>query len=58
MIRHYKLHARASADGQVVTGGTHGEPCCAASEEDFYKLALRLIAGSGLMAQSRPIWPR
>lgn len=44
VIRHYKLHARASADGQVVTEYPANRVALQA-REDFYKLALELIAG-------------
>jgi chromosome partitioning protein len=44
VIRHYKLHARASADGQVVTEyPTNGASLRA--REDFYRLALELNVG-------------
>jgi chromosome partitioning protein len=44
VIRHYKLHARASADGQVVTEyPTNGVSLRA--REDFYRLALELNVG-------------
>jgi chromosome partitioning protein len=44
VIRHYKLHARASADGQVVTEyPTNGASLRA--REDFYQLALELNVG-------------
>ena len=44
VIRHYKLHARASADGQVVTEyATNGVSLRA--REDFYRLALELNVG-------------
>jgi len=46
VIRHYKLHARASADGQVVTEyPTNGASLRA--REDFYQLALELQVGGG-----------
>ena len=44
VVRHYKLHARASADGQVVTEYPANRVALQA-REDFYKLALELIAG-------------
>jgi chromosome partitioning protein len=44
VIRHYKLHTRASADGQVVTEyATNGVSLRA--REDFYRLALELNIG-------------
>jgi chromosome partitioning protein len=44
VIRHYKLHTRASADGQVVTEyATNGVSLRA--REDFYRLALELNVG-------------
>ena len=46
MIRHYKLHARASADGQVVTEYPANRVALQA-REDFYKLALEIIATGG-----------
>lgn len=46
VVRHYKLHARASADGQVVTEYPMNRVALQA-REDFYKLALELIAGGG-----------
>ncbi len=44
VIRHYKLHARASADGLVVTEYPLNRVALQA-REDFYKLALELTAG-------------
>jgi chromosome partitioning protein len=44
VIRHYKLHARASADGQVVTEYPANRVALQA-REDFYKLALELNIG-------------
>lgn len=44
VIRHYKLHSRASADGQVVTEYPMNRVALQA-REDFYKLALELNAG-------------
>lgn len=44
VIRHYKLHARASADGQVVTEYPANRVALQA-REDFYKLALELSVG-------------
>lgn len=44
VVRHYKLHARASADGQVVTEYPMNRVALQA-REDFYKLALELNAG-------------
>ena len=45
VIRHYKLHSRASADGQVVTEYPANRVALQA-REDFYKFALELnIAG-------------
>lgn len=41
VIRHYKLHARASADGQVVTEYPLNRVALQA-REDFYKFALEL----------------
>ncbi len=49
VIRHYKLHARASADGQVVTEYPTNRVALQA-REDFYKLALeheRMRNGNG-----------
>lgn len=46
VIRHYKLHARASADGQVVTEYPANRVALQA-REDFYKLALEIIATGG-----------
>ena len=46
MIRHYKLHARASADGQVVTEYPLNRVALQA-REDFYKFALELNVGGG-----------
>jgi chromosome partitioning protein len=46
VIRHYKLHARASADGMVVTEYPLNRVALQA-REDFYKLALELNAGGG-----------
>lgn len=46
VIRHYKLHARASADGQVVTEYPLNRVALQA-REDFYKLALELNVGGG-----------
>jgi len=45
VIRHYKLHARASADGQVVTEYPVNRVALQA-REDFYKFALELNVGS------------
>jgi chromosome partitioning protein len=46
VVRHYKLHARASADGQVVTEyPTNGVSLRA--REDFYRLALELNVEGG-----------
>ena len=51
MIRHYKLHARASADGQVVTEYPTNRVALQA-REDFYKFALELnVGGRKLMAR-------
>ena len=44
VVRHYKLHARASADGLVVTEYPTNRVALQA-REDFYKLALELSAG-------------
>ena len=44
VIRHYKLHARASADGQVVTEYPMNRVALQA-REDFYRLALELSVG-------------
>jgi chromosome partitioning protein len=44
VIRHYKLHARASADGQVVTEYPLNRVSLQA-REDFYKFALEVNAG-------------
>jgi chromosome partitioning protein len=44
VIRHYKLHARASADGLVVTEYPLNRVALQA-REDFYKLALELNVG-------------
>jgi len=44
VIRHYKLHARASADGQVVTEYPLNRVALQA-REDFYKFALELNIG-------------
>jgi chromosome partitioning protein len=44
VIRRYKLHARASADGQVVTEYPSNRVALQA-REDFFKLALELSAG-------------
>ncbi len=46
VIRHYKLHARASADGQVVTEYPLNRVALQA-REDFYKFALELNIGAG-----------
>ena len=46
VIRHYKLHARASADGQVVTEYPLNRIALQA-REDFYKFALELNVGGG-----------
>jgi chromosome partitioning protein len=46
VIRHYKLHARASADGQVVTEYPLNRVALQA-REDFYKFALELNVGGG-----------
>ena len=46
VIRHYKLHARASADGQVVTEYPVNRVALQA-REDFYKFALELNIGGG-----------
>jgi chromosome partitioning protein len=46
VIRHYKLHARASADGLVVTEYPLNRVALQA-REDFYKLALELNIGGG-----------
>lgn len=46
VIRHYKLHARASADGQVVTEYPLNRTALQA-REDFYKFALELNIGGG-----------
>lgn len=46
VIRHYKLHARASADGQVVTEYPLNRVALQA-REDFYRLALELNIGGG-----------
>ena len=46
VIRHYKLHARASADGQVVTEYPTNRVALQA-REDFYKFALELNVGGG-----------
>jgi chromosome partitioning protein len=45
VIRHYKLHARASADGLVVTEYPLNRVALQA-REDFYKFALELNVGS------------
>jgi chromosome partitioning protein len=44
VIRHYKLHARASADGQLVTEYPANRVALQA-REDFYQLALELSVG-------------
>ena len=44
VIRHYKLHARASAEGQVVTEYPLNRVALQA-REDFYKFALELNVG-------------
>jgi chromosome partitioning protein len=46
VIRHYKLHARASADGLVVTEYPLNRTALHA-REDFYRLALELNIGGG-----------
>jgi chromosome partitioning protein len=46
VIRHYKLHARASADGQVVTEYPANRVALQA-REDFYRFALELNIGGG-----------
>jgi chromosome partitioning protein len=46
VIRHYKLHARASADGLVVTEYPTNRVALQA-REDFYKLALELSTAGG-----------
>jgi chromosome partitioning protein len=46
VIRHYKLHTRASADGLVVTEYPANRVALQA-REDFYKLALELQVGGG-----------
>lgn len=46
VIRHYKLHARASADGLVVTEYPLNRTALQA-REDFYKFALELNVGGG-----------
>jgi chromosome partitioning protein len=46
VIRHYKLHARASADGQVVTEYPVNRVALQA-REDFYRFALELNIGGG-----------
>ena len=46
VIRHYKLHARASADGQVVTEYPLNRVALQA-REDFYQFALELNIGGG-----------
>lgn len=46
VIRHYKLHARASADGLVVTEYPLNRVALQA-REDFYKFALELNVGGG-----------
>jgi len=46
VIRHYKLHARASADGLVVTEYPVNRVALQA-REDFYKFALELNVGGG-----------
>lgn len=45
VVRRYKLHARASADGQVVTEYPMNRVALQA-REDFYRLALELNAGA------------
>ena len=47
VIRHYKLHARASADGMVVTEYPLNRVALQA-REDFYKFALELNVGGGV----------
>jgi chromosome partitioning protein len=46
VVRHYKLHARASADGLVVTEYPLNRVALQA-REDFYKLALEVTVGKG-----------
>jgi chromosome partitioning protein len=46
VIRHYKIHARASADGLVVTEYQMNRVAMHA-REDFYKFALELNVGGG-----------
>lgn len=46
VIRHYKVHSRASAEGQVVTEYPLNRVALQA-REDFYKLALELNVGGG-----------
>jgi chromosome partitioning protein len=46
VVRHYKLHSRASAEGQVVTEYPLNRVALQA-REDFYKLALELNIGAG-----------
>lgn len=53
VVRHYKLHARASADGQVVTEYPRDEMTLPA-QEDFYQLALELNRLDGEAATKKP----
>lgn len=53
VVRHYKLHARASADGQVVTEYPRDEMTLPA-QEDFYQLALELNRLGGEAATKKP----
>lgn len=46
VVRHYKLHTRAAADGTVVTEYPANRVALQA-REDFYRLALELQVGSG-----------
>jgi chromosome partitioning protein len=46
VVRHYKVHTRASADGQVVTEYPANRVALQA-REDFYRLALELNVGGG-----------
>ena len=46
VIRHYKLHSRASADGQVVTEYPANRVALQA-REDFYRLALEVVSMGG-----------
>ncbi|MFJ6215367.1 ParA family protein [Streptomyces sp. NPDC092296] len=54
VVRHYKLHTRASADGLVVTQ-YGGNRVALQAREDFFRLALEVGLGAAVPAPAAPV---